>query len=95
MRKLILGLMALTAVGAATLTISAPVAAHDYAYCLQGRDMGYPGDCSYSTYAQCMASASGRNAYCNVNPRVAFGRPYPPAPRGRHARPFDPYEYYR
>ena len=24
------------------------------------------------------SSASGRNAYCNVNPRVAFGRPLPP-----------------
>jgi hypothetical protein len=32
-----------------------------------------PGDCSYRSYAQCMASASGRRVYCNVNPRVAHG----------------------
>ena len=41
--------------------------------CLQGRGVGIPGECAYSTYNQCMASASGRAAYCNVNPRVAFG----------------------
>jgi hypothetical protein len=85
MRKLILGLMAVTAVGAATLATSvatsAPAAAGDYAYCLQGGGFGYPGECSYSTYAQCQASASGRRAYCNVNPRVAYGQM--PAPRGR------------
>ena len=79
MRKLMLGLLALTAIGAATLTTSAPAAAGDYAYCLQGRDTGYPGDCSYSTYAQCMASASGRYASCGINPRVAYGA----SPRGR------------
>ena len=28
----------------------------------------------FTTYAQCMASASGRGLYCNVNPRVAFGQ---------------------
>jgi hypothetical protein len=81
MRNLILGLMAMTAAGVATLATPAPAAAYDYAYCLQGRDMGYPGDCSYATYAQCMASASGRYAYCGVNPRAAYGQAQ--APRGR------------
>ena len=28
-------------------------------YCLQGRDYGYPGNCQYASYAQCMATASG------------------------------------
>ena len=48
-------------------------AAYDYPYCLQGRGIGIPGECAYTSYAQCMASASGRALYCNVNPRVAFG----------------------
>ena len=82
MRKLVLALMAVTAAGAATLATSAPAAAHDYPYCLQGRDTGVPGDCSYATYAQCMASASGRYAYCNVNPRAAFGQMPPRGYRG-------------
>jgi len=77
MRKLVLAMMALTAAGAATLTTSALAVAHDYPWCVQGRNEGIPGDCSYQTYAQCLASASGRFAYCNVNPRVAFG-PLPP-----------------
>ncbi len=90
MRKFILAAMALTAAGTATLASTAPAAAHDYAWCVTGRDMGYPGDCSYTTYGQCMASASGRNAYCNVNPRVAFGQQQ--APRGRRGYQYD---YYR
>ena len=89
MRKLVLALMAATAAGAATLATTAPAAAYDYPYCLQGRDTGIPGDCSYSSYAQCMASASGRYAYCNVNPRAAYGQ----MPR-RGYRAY-PYDYYR
>jgi hypothetical protein len=38
----------------------------------------------YQTYAQCMASASGRNLYCNINPRAAFGQQ--PPRRGRPHR---------
>jgi hypothetical protein len=77
MRKLIftfgVAATAFAAAAVAGVATSAPASARDYAYCLQGRDAGIPGDCSYSSYAQCMASASGRNAYCNINPRVAFG----------------------
>jgi hypothetical protein len=52
--------------------------------------MGYPGDCSYSTYAQCQASASGRYAYCGMNPRTAYGQM--PVPGGRR---YYRYDYYR
>ena len=41
-------------------------------YCLQGRKWGYPGNCLFSTYQQCMATASGTNAYCGINPTYAF-----------------------
>jgi hypothetical protein len=95
MRPIVLAVMAVAAAGVASVATSAPAVAQPDAWCLQGRDAGIPGDCSYSSYAQCMVSASGRSAYCNVNPRVAFGRPYLPAPQGRRGRPFDPYEYYR
>ena len=64
----------LLATGAATLAGATPAAAFDYPWCVQGRGVGIPGDCSYTSYGQCMASASGRGLYCNVNPRVAFGR---------------------
>ena len=81
MRNAMLALLAVAAAGAATLGGSAPAAARDYPYCIQGGGYGYPGDCSYSSYAQCQASASGRRVYCNVNPRSLRqqqrrGRPY-------------------
>lgn len=74
MRGILLALLAAGIIGTAG---SAPAQARDYRYCLQSPEVGIPGDCSYSTYAQCQASASGRYAYCNINPRVAFSeRPY-------------------
>jgi hypothetical protein len=74
MRKLVLTMLALSAAGGATLAASAPAAAYDYPWCVQGRGVGIPGDCSYQTYAQCEASASGRGLYCNSNPRAALNR---------------------
>lgn len=43
-------------------------------YCLQGRTWGYPGNCQFSTYEQCMATASGTHSYCGINPQWAFAR---------------------
>src|ERR1700749_1977069 len=97
MRRIVLAVMAVAVAGVASVATSAPAAAQADAWCVQGRDTGIPGDCSYSSYAQCMASASGRAAYCGVNRLVAFGRP-PPPPRGRRGYqyyPYDPYDYYR
>jgi hypothetical protein len=38
-------------------------------FCIQGCDFGGGlGDCSFSSYAQCQASASGRDATCAANP---------------------------
>ena len=74
MRKTMLAIITMLAAGTASVVGSAPAAAYDYPYCLQGRGVGIPGDCSYATYEQCLASASGRALYCNINPRVAFGQ---------------------
>lgn len=82
MRYATMAVLAVMAAGAATT--ATPAAAYDYPYCLQGSGVGIPGDCSYRSYAQCMASASGRRVYCNINPRVAFGQQHPG--RGRTYR---------
>jgi hypothetical protein len=74
MRNAMLAMLAVAAATVATVADSSPAAAYDYPYCLQGRGVGIPGDCYYTSYSQCMASASGRALYCNVNPRVAFGQ---------------------
>ena len=81
MRNAMLAILALAAAGAATMAGSGPAAAIEYPFCLQGGGWGYPGECSYRSYAECQASVSGRYGYCNVNPRAAFaregrGRPY-------------------
>ena len=86
MRKTSLTFVALAA-AAIAIVATGPAAAHDYPWCAQGRGVGIPGDCSYQSYAQCMASASGRAAYCNVNPRVAFGQQ-------RRGRPYRNYYNY-
>lgn len=57
--------------------------ARDYRYCLVEGFQAGPGTCYYNTYAQCMASASGRRAYCQVNPVFAFAEQYRPAPKPR------------
>ena len=87
MRNAMLATLTLSAALASTLAGPSPAAAYDYPYCLQGRGIGIPGECAYTSCAQCMASASGRALYCNVNPRVAFGQQ-------RRGRVYDPYRDY-
>jgi hypothetical protein len=43
-------------------------------YCLQGRSSGYPGNCQFSTYQQCMATASGTYETCGLNPMASFAQ---------------------
>ncbi|WP_314950105.1 DUF3551 domain-containing protein [Bradyrhizobium cosmicum] len=64
---------AIVATTAASFAVSSPAVAHDR-YCLQGRIWGYPGNCQFTSYGQCMASASGTNAYCGINPRYSYAR---------------------
>ena len=42
------------------------------AACRMARIWGYPGNCQFASYGQCMATASGTNAYCGINPVWAF-----------------------
>jgi Protein of unknown function (DUF3551) len=66
MRKTVLALMAF---GVAYAMDAAPAAAKDYPYCIKGCDFGGgAGDCSFSSYQQCQAAASGRDATCAANP---------------------------
>ncbi|WP_283808669.1 DUF3551 domain-containing protein [Bradyrhizobium centrolobii] len=51
-----------------------PAHARIYPWCIQGKGVGFPGDCSFSTRAQCLASASGRRVSCGLNPRAAYGQ---------------------
>lgn len=74
--------LALLALSGAVISLPAAAVAREPAYCLQGRSWGYPGNCQFATYQQCMATASGTDAYCGVNPRAAFAAE--PDRRGRY-----------
>ncbi|MCL2713079.1 MAG: DUF3551 domain-containing protein [Alphaproteobacteria bacterium] len=58
----------------------------DYPWCAQGQGYGYPGECSYETYAQCQASVSGRMLGCGENPSYLFSAADDPRPMRRPHR---------
>jgi len=76
--------------GCAAFTASAlPASERDYPFCMTGGDFGgIPGDGSYSTYAQCLASASGRDAGCAANPAFSAGTDQQPDRARRDRRRF-------
>jgi hypothetical protein len=63
----------LTVLAIASVLSAVPASAQDR-YCLQGRQWGCPGNCAFASYAQCMASASGTESACGINPRYAYAR---------------------
>ncbi|WP_338026564.1 DUF3551 domain-containing protein [Bradyrhizobium acaciae] len=75
---LALGTMALA--GAASIE-PASADPYDYPWCAQGPSLGYPGECAYQTYDQCLASVSGRYLACGENPRFLFRAQLQPEPR--------------
>ncbi len=81
MRNAVIAALALA--GAAFVSTGS-AEARDYRYCLvEGGYATGPGTCYYDTYAQCMASASGRRAYCQVNPVFAFAEQNRPVKKPR------------
>jgi len=70
MRSESLVLMVACAAPVITATLaSTPALALDLPYCIKGCDFpAGAGDCSFSSYQQCQASASGRDATCAANP---------------------------
>jgi hypothetical protein len=75
--RTIAAILALLAAGTAAIAGSASpaYASYDYPWCLKGGELGYSGDCSYETQAQCQASASGRwILHCSFNRRLLFER---------------------
>ena len=68
---------------------SAQAVGSRHAFCLQGNE--YPGlsYCVFDTYAQCLASASGRNLACVANPYFVgeSDDPYAYQNRGRAIPP--------
>jgi hypothetical protein len=59
--------------------------ARDYPFCIKGEPYDSAvGDCSFDTYQQCLAAASGRRTYCDANPFFAYPKPPSADPRKPH-----------
>ena len=77
LRKTVIALLAVASIGLVSPTMALARGgggghrgeATQDRYCLQGRQWGHPGNCQFSSYAQCMATASGTDASCGINPR--------------------------
>ena len=82
MRRAWLALMA-----AGAVSVAMPAAAREFPYCIKGCDFGAgAGDCSFSSLAQCQATASGRDASCAANPYFAHASQDPSARRYKRYR---------
>jgi Protein of unknown function (DUF3551) len=94
MRTAILAL--LTVGGLAALgTQPAEAVGVRYPFCLQGNDQPGLSNCTFTSYEQCQATASGRFLTCIANPYYGGGSDDPRA-YGRRSPPPPPYPgYYR
>jgi hypothetical protein len=64
-------LMAATAI---LIASTAPSLARDYPWCARTITNPVFGDCSFTSFRQCMATVSGQRGECIANPRMAYGR---------------------
>jgi Protein of unknown function (DUF3551) len=95
MRNLILVMLA--ASGLAIISIApAEAVGTRHPFCMQGKEHPALSDCTWDSYEQCQATASGQRLWCIQNPyfvgsdpRAYGGRPR--APRGGYPQP---YSYY-
>jgi Protein of unknown function (DUF3551) len=65
--------LAMIALALVVIPAGPAAAAQEFQFCLRGCDFGN-GDCSFVTYQQCLATASGRDAWCDVNPAFRQSR---------------------
>jgi hypothetical protein len=87
--------LAVAAAGGLAMAGMAPAEAVGtrYPFCLQGNDSPGLSNCTFTSYQQCQASASGRFLYCVANPFYAGGRE-PGFYRERRPPPGYPYSRY-
>ena len=74
--------VSLALAAASSVCSAVPALAQNSAFCLRGCDFGY-NNCTFSSYQQCQASASGLTAWCEANP---YFRQMSEAPQPAYAR---------
>jgi Protein of unknown function (DUF3551) len=91
MRNLVLALLAASGL-AVVGTAPAEAIGSRHPFCMQGREMPGLSNCTFDSYQQCSATASGRFLYCIENPYFNPGAPAR-VYRGRYRAPYG-YPYY-
>ena len=86
MRNVVLGMLTASAIAALGPTPAAAVGTR-YPFCIQGPDQPGLSNCTFVSYEQCQATASGRRLYCIPNPYFAGASDDPRAYRGRGRQP--------
>jgi hypothetical protein len=87
MRWSVSALMAIGVLAAIDTAPAIAAPAGNFPFCIRGCDYGGGGgvgDCSFTSYAQCQATASGQGASCYSNPY--YSNAEMPATRGRYSR---------
>jgi hypothetical protein len=77
MRALVASTIAASLVAAGLLAVagSTPAAAaRQYPWCERTDTTGFTPSCTFTSYAQCMATVSGQRGDCVQNPYLAFGQ---------------------
>jgi hypothetical protein len=85
MRNIILGVLAasgMAMIGAAP----AEAVGTRYPFCIQGNEFPGLSNCTFTSYEQCQATASGRFLYCMANPYYNAGNTDPRGVRGPRPR---------
>ena len=87
-RRFLMRMLALVILAVGSASVAAPARAQtydpSYPFCMQVVSVdGAYFDCSYTSMAQCAASASGRGAQCLINPFFARGKDRPTSKRTR------------
>lgn len=76
-------LLVLAAIGLTALTTNhAAAVGTRYPFCIQGDDQPGLSNCTFTSYEQCQATASGRRLWCIANPYYVGPRDDAPSPGG-------------
>ena len=86
MRNVVLALLAAAGLAVAGSAPASAVGAR-YPFCIQGDEQPGLSNCTFTSYEQCQATASGRRLSCIANPYYNPGNDaYPRADRGPRVR---------
>jgi hypothetical protein len=91
MRSIVASTIAASLAAAGLLAVAgaspAAAAPRQYAWCERTDTTGFTPSCTFTSYAQCMATVSGQRGDCVQNPYLAYGQARQPRGRAMRSQP--------